>query len=188
MARPGGEPRSGISGPLIIAAGLSLGPVVALGLARFAYSLLLPAMRSSLHWSFAQAGTMSTANAVGYLAGAIAAGPLLTRAGCRRPYLAGLVLTGLALLASAVSANFEVLLVLRLVAGATGAVVFIAGAGLVSRLVAELASGRSSVLLGVYFAGGGLGTSSPRLWFPPRCAWESADHGVGAGSFSVSPL
>ncbi|PZS23074.1 MAG: MFS transporter [Acidimicrobiales bacterium] len=151
------SPRSGLSRPLIIVAGLSFGPVVALGLARFAYSLLLPAMRSNLHWTFAQAGTMNTANAVGYLVGAIAAGPLVARVGCRRPYLIGLVLTGLALLTSGASASFEVLLVLRLVAGATGAVVFIAGAGLVSRLIAELAPGRSSVLLGVYFAGGGLG-------------------------------
>ena len=47
-----------------------MGPAVALGLARFAYALLLPAMRADLSWSFADAGAMNTANAVGYLAGA----------------------------------------------------------------------------------------------------------------------
>jgi hypothetical protein len=31
---------------------------VALGLARFAYALLLPAMRVELHWSYAGAGMM----------------------------------------------------------------------------------------------------------------------------------
>jgi len=42
------------------ALGLALGPAVAL--ARFAYGLLLPSMRSDLSWSFAQAGAMNTAN------------------------------------------------------------------------------------------------------------------------------
>ncbi|MGH9054723.1 MAG: YbfB/YjiJ family MFS transporter [Acidimicrobiales bacterium] len=53
------------------AAGLALGPAVALGLARFAYALLLPAMRTDLHWSYTQAGALNTANALGYFAGAI---------------------------------------------------------------------------------------------------------------------
>lgn len=166
--------RPGSRGPLLSAAGLALGPVVALGLARFAYSLLLPAMRSDLHWGFAQAGAMNTANAVGYLVGAVAAGPLVSRAGSRRPFLVGLALTAVALLASAASANFEVLLGLRLVAGATGAVVFIAGAGLTARLVADLAPGRSAALLGAYFAGGGLGVVVSAVVVPPVV-------GLGAG-------
>jgi predicted MFS family arabinose efflux permease len=142
---------------LLIAAGLALGPAVVLGLGRFAYSLLLPAMRMDLHWSFARAGAMNTANAAGYLAGAIAAGPLLTRTRCRRPYVTGLVLTALAVLASAASGSFAVLLALRLVAGITGAVVFIAGAGLMARLSGGLPPGRSAALLGSYFSGSGFG-------------------------------
>lgn len=158
---------AGFGRPLLTAAGLALGPVVALGLARFAYSLLLSAMRSDLHWSFTQAGAMNTANAVGYLAGAVAAGPLVARVRSRRPYLVGLALTALALFASAASTNFVLLLALRLVAGATGAVVIIAGAGLVARLVADLAPGRSAILLGAYFAGGGLGVVVSALVVPP---------------------
>ena len=49
------------------ALGLALGPAV---LARFDYALLLPSVRADLYWSFATAGAMSTANALGYLAGA----------------------------------------------------------------------------------------------------------------------
>ena len=41
---------------------LSLGTASALGFARFAYGLLLPAMRDDLHWSLAEAGAMNTAN------------------------------------------------------------------------------------------------------------------------------
>ena len=52
-----------------------MGPVIALGLARFAYALLLPAMRADLGWSYADAGAINTANAAGYLAGALLATP-----------------------------------------------------------------------------------------------------------------
>ena len=44
---------------------LSLGGAVALGFARFAYALLLPAMRADLHWSFTLSGAMNAANALG---------------------------------------------------------------------------------------------------------------------------
>jgi hypothetical protein len=50
---------------LWIPVGLAVGPLVAIGLARFAYALLLPAMRADLDWSYAQAGAMNTANAIG---------------------------------------------------------------------------------------------------------------------------
>ncbi|MGI5290794.1 YbfB/YjiJ family MFS transporter [Nonomuraea polychroma] len=42
---------------------------MALGFTRFAYALLLPPMHQELHWSYAQAGSMNTANALGYLLG-----------------------------------------------------------------------------------------------------------------------
>ena len=38
---------------------------------RFAYGLLLPAMKSELAWTYAQAGWLNTANALGYIAGAL---------------------------------------------------------------------------------------------------------------------
>lgn len=169
VARPVGRPsRPALSASFIAtAAGLALGPAVALGFARFAYSLLLPAMKADLHWTFAEAGAMNTANAVGYLVGAIGAGPLIARTRSRRPYLVGLVVTTVALLASAATANFETLLVLRLVAGAAGAVVFIAGAGLVARLAAGRGPGLSAALVGGYTAGGGLGIVISAVLIPP---------------------
>ena len=58
---------------LWVVAGLAMAPAVAVGLARFAYALLLPPMRADLGWTYADAGTMNTANAAGYLAGALLA-------------------------------------------------------------------------------------------------------------------
>lgn len=145
------------AGTLRRAIGLALGPAAALGFARFAYALLLPAMRSDLGWSYAQAGAMNTANAVGYLVGALGASWLARRMGTRRAFVAGLVVTPLAVLASAASADFVVLAVLRLLAGASGAVVFIAGTALVAQLAAGAGRDRAALLLGVYFAGAGVG-------------------------------
>lgn len=50
--------------PVRVALGLTLVPFVALGLARFAYGLLLPPMRADLGWSYGAAGGVTTANAI----------------------------------------------------------------------------------------------------------------------------
>ena len=57
--------------PFLTAIALALGSAIALGLARFSYGLLLPIMREDLVWSYLVAGTMNTANALGYLIGAL---------------------------------------------------------------------------------------------------------------------
>lgn len=78
-----------------LAIGLSLGSAIALGLARFSYALLLPPMKADLGWTFAQAGALNTANAAGYLIGALVF-PLLSRRWRAGTLLAaGCVLTAL---------------------------------------------------------------------------------------------
>ena len=57
----------------LIAFLLSFGPTVANSFARFAYALVLPQMRSDLALDWSQAGGLNTANAIGYLAGAMLA-------------------------------------------------------------------------------------------------------------------
>jgi predicted MFS family arabinose efflux permease len=69
-----------------VVAGLAMGPMIGLGLGRFAYALLLPAMRLDLGWSYAQAGVINTANAVGYLIGALLAAPVAARIGGKRVF------------------------------------------------------------------------------------------------------
>src|SRR5204863_4866708 len=60
---------------------LSLAPTVGLGIARFAYALVLPDMRDSPVWSYSAAGFMNTINAAGYLVGALFASQLIRRLG-----------------------------------------------------------------------------------------------------------
>ena len=64
-----------------LALALSVGAAISLGVTRFAYGLLLPAMRDDLGWTYTLAGAMNTANAVGYLIGALATPRLLHRVG-----------------------------------------------------------------------------------------------------------
>jgi predicted MFS family arabinose efflux permease len=150
--------------PLWVVVGLSMGPVIALGLARFAYALLLPAMRQDLGWSYADAGAMNTANAAGYLAGALLASTLARRLGIKQVFLGALIITAAAVAASGLTAAFSLLMLLRVLAGSSGGIAFVTGGAM-----AAAASGtpaRAPLVLGMYFAGGGLGIAISALAIP----------------------
>ena len=161
-----GVPVAGLT-QLWVVVGLAMGPAVALGLARFAYALLLPAMRADLGWSFADAGSMNTANAAGYLVGALVAAPLGKRAGNKVVFVVSLLLTSLAVGAAGLTAHFAVLLALRLAAGFTGALAFVSGAALTSAAAVGGSKSRAPTLLGLYFSGAGVGVMASALAVPP---------------------
>ncbi|MBA2351164.1 MAG: YbfB/YjiJ family MFS transporter [Burkholderiales bacterium] len=141
---------------LLIALAFSLGPAVSNGLARFAYALILPPMRAELGWSYTQAGSLNTANALGYLCGALVAFRLAGRVQAKTLFNHAMWLTAAALILSGLTARFVDLLVLRFVAGLTGAVVFICGSIIVAHLATHDAK-RSAAAIALNFAGGGLG-------------------------------
>jgi predicted MFS family arabinose efflux permease len=153
--------------PAWVVIGLAMGPAVAIGLARFAYALLLPPMRADLGWSFAQAGAINTVNAAGYLIGAVTAAPLGSRMGDKAVFAVGLVLTAIAVGASALTADFTLLLTLRAAAGFTGALAFVCGAGLTSVAAAGGSKSRAPTFLAIYFAGAGAGVIASALAVPP---------------------
>ena len=133
---------------------LALGTASALGLARFAYGLILPAMRSELGWSLAQAGALTTANAVGYLLGAVVAAPAARRLSLAVTFRLGMVVTAAALAATAATSSYPVLLLTRAAAGLAGTLVFITGGVIASHTAA---STRSAAPLTIYYSGAGLG-------------------------------
>ncbi len=155
---------------IAVALGLALGPLAALGFGRFAYALLLPPMRTDLDWSFSAAGAMNTANAVGYLAGAVLSAAAARRFGSRRTYLVGLAAIVVSMAACAATDNFVVLLGLRALTGVAGAFTFIVGAGLVAQVSAGSGRSRTALLLGIYFAGGGVGIVISGLTISPLLA------------------
>ncbi|MGW3568605.1 YbfB/YjiJ family MFS transporter [Streptomyces sp. NPDC000941] len=155
------------------AARLALGTASALGLARFAYGLLLPAMREDLHWTLAEAGGMGTANGLGYLVGALATSTIVRRWGTTAAFRAGMALTAVSLASTVVSNAYVALLAARALAGMTGAVVFVTGGVIASRIAAR---GGSGLPVTVYFAGTGLGivvsgAAIPALGEHWRLAW-----------------
>jgi MFS family permease len=111
--------------PIWVIFGLSMGPAIALGLGRFTYALLLPSMRAGLRWSFADSGAMNTANAAGYLIGALVAAHIGRRVGDKAAFSIGLLPTSAAIGGTGLTANFTTLLLLRAVFRLTGAVAFV---------------------------------------------------------------
>jgi predicted MFS family arabinose efflux permease len=169
------------------AVALSFGPAVALGFARFAYALVLPAMRSDLGWSYAFAGAMNTANALGYLLGALASERLMRSLGPRASFVGSLAATVATLGLTAATGDGNALLVIRFVNGVAAAMVFIAGATLAAHVASDAAASRAvdaaagRRVVGTYFGGVGVGivvsgatlpflveAASPHTW--PR-AW-----------------
>jgi len=157
---------------LAVAMALALAAAVALGLARFSYALLLPPMRAELGWSYLVAGAMNTANAAGYLVGALLAPRWLARADARHVVVLGGAGTACVLAAHAAASNDALLYLLRLLAGVASAAMFVGGGLLTARLAQ--AAQRPGLVLGLFYGGTGVGIVVSALVVPPlpwRVAW-----------------
>ncbi|MDH4174596.1 MAG: YbfB/YjiJ family MFS transporter [Betaproteobacteria bacterium] len=141
---------------LLVAFLLSFGPAVSNSFARFAYALILPAMRADLEWSYSQAGSINTVNAFGYLLGALLTRALLARAGNRALYAWGMVITSVAIAATGFVRGFEALMAVRVLAGVGGAAVFICGGALSGNIFPQRPR-LAATTIAIYFAGGGIG-------------------------------
>ena len=162
---------------ILIALALSLGAAVSLGITRFAYGLLLPVMRDDLGWSYTLAGAMNTANAAGYLLGALATPALMRRSGAAAVLVGGALLASGFMAASGFFTEAAPLLLQRLLAGVASAFVFVAGGLLAARLGARLPA-HAGLLLGLYYGGTGWGIVLSALGVPALLA---AAQGVAHG-------
>jgi len=148
-----------------LALALSLAAAVSLGITRFAYGLLLPVMRADLGWSYTLAGAMNTANALGYLLGALATPRLMQRLGAVTLLLGGALLASLFMGLSGFFTGAAPLLLQRLLAGVASAFIFIAG-GLLAARMGALQPRRAGLLLGLYYGGTGWGITLSALGVP----------------------
>ncbi len=180
---------------ILVAIALSMAPATALGYGRFAYSLLLPEMRSALHWSYLQAGTMNTVNAAGYLLGAFLASRISRRLGVGRTFrLTALLMTAtLAMTASAT--DYYQLLLLRSLAGLFGSILFVVGSGLVQFIALNVSTSQVPAVLGTYFAGAGVGTALSGIAIPLvvrlPASWPAGWlvlAGISGGSLAVAAV
>jgi predicted MFS family arabinose efflux permease len=151
--------------PIATALALSLAAAIALGVSRLSYGLLLTPMRADLGWSYLLAGSMNTANALGYFIGALAI-PALTRRVSIWPLLIiGSVLTSIFMLLSGMVTDATALILLRLGAGAASASVFVIGGVLATRL-GSMHRERAGFLIGLYYGGTGFGIALSALLVP----------------------
>ncbi|WP_291867984.1 YbfB/YjiJ family MFS transporter [Bradyrhizobium sp.] len=144
---------------------LSLAPTVGIGIGRFAYALVLPDMRDALVWSYSAAGFMNTINAAGYLVGALLASRAIRRFGLAATVRWGTLACVVSLALCAVSGNFVVLSLARLLAGLGAAAGFIGG-GALAATIAQSQPGRANFLLSLFYAGPGIGILASGLVAP----------------------
>jgi predicted MFS family arabinose efflux permease len=178
---------------LLILLGLAFGACISSGFGRFAYGLILPYMQADLAWSYSQAGWLSTVNAIGYLAGALATVWLVARFAQERLYAWVSELTTLTLIASGLTRDFWWMSLWRFGSGAFAAPVFIAVGALASNLYGADQK-KNAMAIALAFGGGGLGMVLSALAFPHffaaqgAAAWPYAWLALGGASVLMLPM
>jgi predicted MFS family arabinose efflux permease len=126
----------------------------ALGIGRFVYTPILPAMLGTLGWSKSDAGLIASANFLGYLIGALLAGRPSVAARPRLWLLVALAISAVSTAAMAGPSDIASFAVLRLIGGIASAFAIVCASTLVLGRLSR--SGRGS-LSAIHFAGVGFG-------------------------------
>ena len=174
-----GAPSAGLASPvrsahpLLLAVSGMCALASAVGIGRFVYTPIVPAMVDQLHLSKAQAGAIASANFLGYLLGAlVAATPRLPGSQLRWVVFSSIVVSA-SMLAMPLAPGMPAFFLLRFVAGAASAFVLIFTSGMV---VGGLQSMRASPLVSVHFAGVGVGIAFSALLIATMRAAELGWH------------
>lgn len=147
---------SAFKADLLTVAALALVPAIGLGIARFSYALLLPAMSSGLGWSYADAGWMTSVNAAGYLMAALLSARFIGVVGANNVMRTGIFVCVIALIMMGLVRHTVWLNAAWFFAGLGGASAFVAG-GVIAAQVSQRHPARAAFLLGIFYAGPGLG-------------------------------
>ncbi len=136
------------------------------GFGRFAYALLLPVMRTDLHWDYALSGWLNTANSAGYGIGAFLGMMLLARTKPAILFVWGLAIAVATLLLCGITRDLPLMLFLRFICGIGSAWVFACGGALIAAKYSH-APAKSASAIAIYYAGGGLGIATSGLLIYP---------------------
>lgn len=138
--------------------------LLGIGLARFAYSPLIPALIAEGWFQPSAAAYLGAANLAGYLLGALGARPLAARLGAVFALRGGMVLATVAFFACAWPFPFVWFFVWRFAAGLAGAAIIVLAAPTVLPYVP---ASRRGVVTGAIFTGVGLGIAASGTLVPP---------------------
>ncbi len=135
-----------LAGTLVMAA--------AVGIGRFAYTPLLPAMQETLGWSVSQAGDMASSNFLGYLVGALIASALAQRDERRGWLFAAMLLSVATTAAGGAVISYPSWLGIRFLSGIASAFCLVLSTSMVIEFLATCSRPQLGAL---HFAGVGLG-------------------------------
>ena len=134
--------------------------LLCLGIARFAYTPLLPVMQQQTALTDATGGYLAAVNYLGYMAGALLAASLSDLQLKDRLYRLGLLLAVLSTAGMALTENFYLWALWRFIAGLSSAGSMLIASGLIMHW---LLSHKQRAELGVHFAGLGFGIALAAL-------------------------
>jgi predicted MFS family arabinose efflux permease len=149
--------------------------LLALGVARFAYTPLLPVMQAQAGLGLAEGGWLAAINYLGYLSGALLAASISDLVLKDRLYRIGMVVAVLTTVMMGLTTDFWVWAVSRYLAGLASAAAMLLGTGLILNWLIRH-NHRSE--LGIHFAGIGLGIAGCSVavavmspWLDWRAQW-----------------
>ncbi len=156
--------------------------LVGIGLSRFAYTPLIPALIDADWFTPGQAAYLGAANLVGYLAGALLARPLANRAGAPATLRGMMLLASLAFVACATPLSFSWFFVWRLAAGIAGGTLMVLAAATV---LPQVPTHRQGLAGGVIFTGVGLGIAASGTLVPALLGHGLTETWIGLGLLSL---
>lgn len=150
--------------------------LVGIGLARFGYTPLIPALIAAGWFAPAAAVYLGAANLAGYLAGALGARALGRRLGAAGTLRGAMLLTAASLFACAFDFGFAWFFVWRFVSGCTGGVLMALAAPFV---LASIPEARRGIAGGAVFTGVGIGIAASGTLVPLLMRWGLVETWLG---------
>lgn len=135
----------------------------ALGLGRFGYTVILPAMKEGLGLSYGQLGLLGTGNLIGYLCFSLLGGFLASRYGTKIVTVLSLTLMTAALTLTGLAGGFYGILAARVFTGVGSAGANVPIMGLAS---AWFSTRRRGLAAGIMVSGSGLGVLVTGIFLP----------------------
>ena len=161
------------------------------GFGRMSYTLILPAMKEGLRFSYTQLGLLEMGNFVGYLFMALVGGVLAARFGPRRVIALALVLMALTLAGMGAAHRFGFALAMRTLTGIGNGAAYVPAMALGAAWFAVRLRGLAT---GIVTAGIGAGTLIAGLIVPPILraggpeGWRTAWFVLGAAVLGIAAV
>lgn len=169
--------------PWRVVSGAMAAVLVGIGLARFAYSPLLPVLIAQGWFKPGAAAYLGAANLLGYLAGAVAARHLARRLGTRPVLRGAMLLAAMSLAACSVPLPFGWFFGWRLLSGITGGLLAILAPSLA---LAQVPAARRGLAAGLIFTGVGLGVAASGTLVPLLLRWGLTEAWLGLSAISLA--